>query len=829
MVYLTTMILTSKIFDTITYVEGISSVCYYGEDYFIIIDNGICNKSPQLFDYDLYTEFQNRIVSLGKPVYRFLSTTESSYISHFITSKYDEISYEGISTYHRNRSHPDNTPIEHFFETQFFEAYGKKGMSCLQKEYPIISPNGRSLFLDYAVMYKDGSIVAVEENGVTYHHPQIIGEKAYLHQLEKQNLCAKNNITLYRLSSMDLRFPDRVIDEIYSFFKESSQFKEPGIELRRNFTLWDHQKEYITHLKHIREEKKENVSALVVLPTASGKSQIVIEDIYRYKGEQKGAKVLVVGPTINIANKWKKEFKTYALEVDTGTYHMLYQAYREKESDYYDYICIDEAHHAVAPMTYQALSYLTPKVLIGLTATPDRPDLKRLETLFGSYKTPLSITQAIEKKIISNIRVFRIETNVDLSEVRFNGKEYHNADLERTIRVPSRDNIIASLLSTYFRDKSMKGVIFCVNINHADEMAHTLNNWGLKAASVSSKNKDSQKVIEDFHNGTYSFICSCNMLNEGWDEKEVSILVMARPTMSKVLYLQQLGRGLRRTETKSETFVIDVVDTYGSLATPWSSHSIFQNNCYIPFGDITHRYKVGESLIVFGVEEKIQSITEVDIMTFEEKYPDYLSLEQCARTLFINTGTLLTWVKKGICKADLIIPFGNKSLYYFSVETTEAIRLERGLKEHNEETIKEDFFAFLEEKNYTYSFKMVFLKSFFTLLNQNGEARMEEVLTLYIDFYKNRIEKNLIVDRKSVVYTKEYISDTSLMRKSMLTNPFEKFERKRFLYYGKDVALLALHPNLFKKLTPEDIDRVISMMESHLVQYYEQLEENNGQ
>ena len=817
------MILHSKVFDIITYAEGISSVCYETKEYYIIIDHNICEARSLIFDYDLYTQFQNRIVSFGKPVYRFLDTQKGEEITSFISSPIDNIDYEKVKGYYRGDTHLDNTPIEHFFETQFYEAYGATGFNYLQKEYPIMGANGYSLFLDYAVVYNDGNIVAVEENGIIYHHPQCIGEKRYLHQLYKQNLCAKHAITLYRLSSQDLRFPDSVIDAIRFSFGEVSTFSSVGLKVKRDFTLWDHQIEYINRLNEMRNTSQDSTSALIVLPTASGKSQIIIEDIASYKETHRDARILVVAPRIAIAEQWRKDFDAIKLSVDCGTYHMLYRAYREKESSYYDYICIDEAHHAVAPLIEHSLMFLTPKLLVGLTATPDRPDLKKLEVLFGSYNTPLSLEQAIEKKIISEIRAFRVETNLDLSEVRFNGREYHNSDLEKSIRVPSRDRIIASVIATYFRDKNMKGVVFCINIKHAQEMAKILNEWGIKATSVSSKDKNSQQLLDDFHQNKFQFITSCNMLNEGWNEKDISVLVMARPTMSKVLYMQQLGRGLRRTTTKDEVYVVDVVDQYGSIATPWSTHALFKNSCYVPFGNITHTYKEGDSLIVLGVEEKIQSIREVNILSFEEKYPNVLSVEQCARELFISTGTLLKWIKKGICTPDVTLPFGNKQLHFFSLETIQRIKVEKGLKEHNEKTIKEDFYTFLAEKKYTYSFKMVFLKSLLLEINQNGEAELDKVLLSYIAFYKQRALNKLPIDKSSCIYTSRYLEHTLAMKKSMLTNPFEKFERKRFIYYGKDIKMLSINPHLFSKLNKDDILNIIEMMDVHLNEYYESI------
>ena len=110
----------------------------------------------------------------------------------------------------------------------------------------------------------------------------------------------------------------------------------------------------------------------------------------------------------------------------------------------------DEAHHAVAPVLKRVVQYYRTEVTIGLTATDQRPDKRKLETVFGSYTTSLSLKEAMEKGVVAKANVYRIETNLDLSSVRFNGRDYVNADLEKRIRVTSRNELIVQVLSEYF-------------------------------------------------------------------------------------------------------------------------------------------------------------------------------------------------------------------------------------------------------------------------------------------------------------------------------------------------------------------------------------------
>lgn len=543
---------------------------------------------------------------------------------------------------------------------------------------------------------------------------------------------------------------------------------------------------------------------------------------------KKDFKGLILVPGINILADWIQRIHNSLPEledkIDIRTYAYMARHYTELSSDYYNYLVVDEAHHAVAPILKRVIQYYNTDFTIGLTATDQRPDKKKLETVFGTYSTSLSLKEAMEKGIVAKANVYRIETNIDLSKVRFNGKDYVNADLEKRIRVTSRNELIVDVLKEYFTtgEASLRqGVIFCVNVSHANEMARLLNKAGIVASSYTGQTKNPTSIMEDFKNKKIRFLCTCNMISEGWDYPELGILVMARPTLSKVLYLQQIGRGLRKTDIKKNVIVIDVVDEYGAMIKACNMHTIFANPYYVPFGDITKMdYAPGDMLVVDGIEERIERITEVDINTFEDKYGDYLSQEQLAREYFVNTGTVTSWIKKGKIKPSVEYKFGNKSLYLFSPDDVEKYRNELGIKEHNNNTIKQDFFEFLEERDYSLSYKMPFLLAFIKNVNTIGDAKIDDVLNDYIAFYQDRIDRGLQVDRSTCPYNETMLQDRKAIYRNMLTNPFEKFERKRFLYYSKDLSIIAMNHALYSKMNKEDWDRVKSQMQEDLQHYY---------
>lgn len=354
--------------------------------------------------------------------------------------------------------------------------------------------------------------------------------------------------------------------------------------------------------------------------------------------------------------------------------------------------------------------------------------------------------------------------------------------------------------------------------------ARLLNAAGISAQDYSGDTKHPEKVMQEFKEHKIRFLCACDMISEGWDYPELGILVMARPTLSKVLYLQQIGRGLRRTSIKKNVFVIDVVDEYGTMVRPCSMHAIFGNSLYVPFGDITRQdYLPGQMIEIDGITERVERIVEVDIHTFEEKYGDYYSQEQLAREYFVNTGTITSWIRKGKIAPTVEFPFGSKKISLFSPEDVEKYRKELNIQEHNDDTVRDDFFVFLEERDYSLSYKMPFLLSFIDHMDTIGDAKIEDVLTDYIAFYQDRIDKGLPVDRPSCPYNAETLKDRKMIKSSMLTNPFEKFERKRFMYYSKDLGVISLNHALLAKMSEGDWERVKGQMKEDLERYYKQV------
>ncbi len=801
-------------------------------------------EQPNIIPYHEYTYQQNRLMKEYNQVFRFLVETDEEleyFIGNFDNFMNNTTISDKITTSGTNRaiSIVDPTVTEFYFERAIEQIYGFETVSSLEREVPYLDNNGSTRWIDYVIPYEN-KFIAIEQNGVRYHHPQLIGPKKYHSQLIKQNSLVSTGAKVFRWSLETMQFEDKFYEEIKFFLDEYiGKIRNKTITVERDFQLYDHQQISLEMIKEARKKGKK--SFLLVFPTGTGKTRIVIEDYFSLLKNQPDLKLLFLVPTRALVtqtiNVFEKEVKKRDLVIDINrgsnqilvyTYHKMSNNFRHFASDYFDYIVVDEAHHAVAPIISKYLAYFNPRYLFGVTATPDRLDGKRIEKIFGEYTSELTLEDAILTNVLVPIRAFRIKTNIDLSEVRYNGKDYVTSDLQKKILLPSRDQIVVDTLKEYLVNEDQpyrSGIIFCVSIKHAESFARRLNENGIISKAVSSKQKNNDLYIKEYSEGKIQFLTTASMLTEGWDSPRTSIIVMARPTMSKVLYLQQIGRGTRKYPGKEALYILDVVDNYGPLNAPWTIHAIFGIVKYIPMYNILETKGVYDDEIhtLDGLTETVVKYERINIGTFENKYPNHLSKEQLARELFVSTGTVSSWIKKKKLVADVTVPFGSKKLYFFDKNRLNDIRKDLNIKIHDENTIYEDFWEFISQKSYSMSYKMIFILSFMKIVDDHGEVDLDELTTEYIWFYKLLISRGLPVDRgNDPPYGRPgVINDIKYIQRSILTNPFEKYERKRFFYHSKDLKKLSISPYLLAKLELEDYKkRLFDIMIDDLQNYY---------
>lgn len=233
--------------------------------------------------------------------------------------------------------------------------------------------------------------------------------------------------------------------------------------------------------------------------------------------------------------------------------------------DFFDYVIIDEFHHAEAKTYRAVLDRLQPRELLGLTATPERGDGINVADEFfdGRIASELRLWEALDDELLAPFHYYLISDDTDLSTVPLRGGEYETSALSKIYTGnDARVRAIVNAINDAITDLSaINGICFCVDIAHADYMAERLSAHGIASIAVTSKThkEDRKAALESLRAGEISFICAVDIFNEGVDIPAVNTLLFLRPTASATIFLQQLGRGLRRHSGKTVATVLDFV------------------------------------------------------------------------------------------------------------------------------------------------------------------------------------------------------------------------------------------------------------------------------
>ena len=237
-------------------------------------------------------------------------------------------------------------------------------------------------------------------------------------------------------------------------------------------------------------------------------------------------------------------------------------------SNFYDYIVVDEFHHAAAPTYQKLLSYYNPKILLGLTATPDRMDKKSILPYFHHrIAAEIRLPEAIDRKLLCPFQYFGVTDTVDLSTLKWSAGGYDKGELSNlytlsdTVANRRADLIVNSLLRYVTDIDEVKGLGFCVSIEHAEFMCRYFNQRGIPSIFLTGKSTDEERNTAKgkLVSGEIRFIFVVDIYNEGVDIPEVNTVLFLRPTESLTIFLQQLGRGLRLAEGKDCLTVLDFI------------------------------------------------------------------------------------------------------------------------------------------------------------------------------------------------------------------------------------------------------------------------------
>lgn len=309
-----------------------------------------------------------------------------------------------------------------------------------------------------------------------------------------------------------------------------------------------------------------NAKTLLVLPTGCGKTIVfakITEELVR-----RGKRVLILAhrgelleqAADKIAKATRLQCATEKAEescigswfrVVVGSVQTLQRPKRlaKFKSDYFDNIIVDEAHHVISSGYQAVLEHFKSAQVLGVTATPDRGDMKNLGTVFDSLAYEYTLPKAIKEGFLVPIKALTLPLKLDLSRVSTQAGDFKASDIDSALD-PYLHQIAEEMME---HCKDRKTVIFLPLIKTSQKFCSILNSKGFRAAEVNGDSEDRAQVLSDFDKGKYNVLCNSMLLTEGWDCPSVNCVIVLRPTKVRGLYSQMVGRGTRLSPETGKT------------------------------------------------------------------------------------------------------------------------------------------------------------------------------------------------------------------------------------------------------------------------------------
>lgn len=241
--------------------------------------------------------------------------------------------------------------------------------------------------------------------------------------------------------------------------------------------------------------------------------------------------------------------------ITVGSVQSLMRESRLKRfpEDYFNTIIIDEAHHCISDSYQRVLNHFPDAKVLGVTATPDRGDMKNLGQVFESLAYEYTLPKAIKEGYLSPIKAVTIPLQVDLTGVGIQSGDFKAGDLGTALD-PYLERI-AEEMEKYCREK--KTVVFLPLVKTSQKFRDILNAHGFQAAEVNGESQNRAEILDDYAKGRYNVLCNSMLLTEGWDCPDVDCIVVLRPTKVRSLYCQMVGRGTRLAPGKDHLLLLD--------------------------------------------------------------------------------------------------------------------------------------------------------------------------------------------------------------------------------------------------------------------------------
>lgn len=372
--------------------------------------------------------------------------------------------------------------------------------------------------------------------------------------LKAEKYFDSNNTEIYTMDIAPYSYQQEILDKLDAERKVRGQYRNLVVAATGTG------KTVISALDYKRF-RKQNPDKPCRLLFVAHREEILKQSMYTFRAVLKDA---------NFGEMFVGSYKPESIDnlfISIQTFNS--QAFIEKTTpEIYDYIIVDEFHHAAAPTYQKLLSYYNPQILLGLTATPERMDGKSILPYFSNrIAAEIRLPEAIDRKLLCPFQYFGVTDTVDLDNLKWAAGGYDKGELSRIytlsgVMANRRADLVVSSLLKYVTDiDDVKGLGFCVSIEHAEFMSDYFNGRGITSMFLTGHSPDEErkKAKERLVKGDVRFIFVVDIYNEGVDIPEVNTVLFLRPTESLTVFLQQLGRGLRLSEDKECLTVLDFI------------------------------------------------------------------------------------------------------------------------------------------------------------------------------------------------------------------------------------------------------------------------------
>ncbi|WP_166385191.1 DUF3427 domain-containing protein [Polaribacter sp. 11A2H] len=387
----------------------------------------------------------------------------------------------------------------------------------------------------------------------------------------------------YWLSKDFETFDDSIHKEKLQNALKQSKFSKPYVNTTALFDIkpFPYQNEVLEKLE-VERTVHNRFRNLVVAATGTGKTVISAFDYKRFKQNNKSSKLLFLAHRKEILQKSLSTFQGVLRNNNIGelwvdgmvpdNFEFVFASVQSVNNqlensnlspDYYDFIIVDECHHQTANSYRKIINYFKPKVLLGLTATPERMDGGDiLDDFDNKIAAEIRLPEAMNRKLLCPFQYFGITDSIDLTNVSWVKGKYVASELTNLYTGSDRRvREIIGALDKYTKDiNNVRTLGYCVSMEHAKYMAQKFTLAGLRAAYLTSNNSHERVFIrQQLEKKEINYLFVVDMFNEGIDIPEIDTVLFLRPTESLTVFLQQLGRGLRLHEEKDCLTVLDFV------------------------------------------------------------------------------------------------------------------------------------------------------------------------------------------------------------------------------------------------------------------------------